>query len=81
MQIAPTYRTYSRETLAAEAGISPRRLKRWIALGLVPAAHGRNPRWSYYDDTHLRAVRNVLRDVCDHNVTLTEYRERLHESL
>lgn len=78
MQTVPQHATYNRDTLAAEAGISPRRLKRWIAVGVVPPAHGRNPRWAYYDDTHLRAIRRVLREVCDHNVTLAEYRERLH---
>lgn len=75
-RVAPAPRTYSRQALAAEFGVSPRRITHWVHEKLIPKAHGRNPRWAYYDDLHVRAIRRLLAEVYDHNVTLAEYRER-----
>lgn len=51
---------YNRHELAAALGIPVRTLSCWINLGRVPKAKGTNPRWSYYDDTHLAAAREYI---------------------
>ena len=77
MQLAQTYRTFSRESLAAELGVTPRRISYWVNVGVMPPAHGSNPRWAYYDDHHVRRGRAILRDVYDARITFADYRERL----
>ena len=62
---------FSRESLAAEVGVSPRRISYWIEEGLIPKAHGTNPRNKYYDDTHVAAIR-ALRAVSYNSATLTD---------
>ena len=73
----PTDR-FSRETLAAEFGVNPWLISKWVRIKAIPRAHGSNPRWSYYDSTHVRAIRRLLAQVYDHNVTLAEYAERVN---
>lgn len=78
-------RTYSRESLADELGISPRQVSHLVAQGLIPPAHGsRNGdrfggrRWAYYDDTHVRAFR-AYQAVRDNNTRMGELSAFLRE--
>lgn len=53
--------TYTRESLAAEVGVSEDTLKTWLRQGLISPARGRgNHRDRYYDDGHLRECRALL---------------------
>lgn len=64
-------RTYSRESLAEVLGTSPRTISHLVHQGLIPPAHGSNPRWAYYDDTHVRAFR-AYQAVRDNNTRLSD---------
>ena len=85
MKLAASHRTYSRQALAAEVGVSPRQISEWITKECLHRAKG-SPhirgasKTKYYDDTHVARIREILRDVYDSRVTLADYRERLHGS-
>jgi DNA-binding transcriptional MerR regulator len=68
--ISPPQRL-SREGLAAECDVTPRRISYWITEGLVPPAHGTNPRNKWYGPDHVAAVCAVK--------TIREYNTRLYE--
>ena len=70
-------RTYSRESLADELGTSPRTIGYLVTQGLLPPAHGYG-RWSYYDDTHVRAFR-AYQAVRDNNTRMNELGAYLRE--
>jgi DNA-binding transcriptional MerR regulator len=70
-------RTYSRESLADEVGCSPRTISHLVNQGLIPPAHGYG-RWSYYDDTHVRAFR-AYQAVRDNNTRLSDLSTYLRE--
>lgn len=65
LSLSPTGRerlqgAYSREALAATLGVTPRLISKWVNRKLLSPAHGRNPRWKYYSDDHLRQGRAIL---------------------
>lgn len=70
---APTRLTI--DALADRCGVSIRSVRYWIQRGVIPRPHGQF-RWAYYDDIHVKAIRDYLANVKDHNVTLAEYAER-----
>lgn len=70
-------RTYSRESLADEVGTSTHLISKLVRLRLIPPAHGYG-RWSYYDDTHVRAFR-AYQAIRDNNTPLSELSAFLRE--
>lgn len=72
---------YSLDGLAAhfeDFGVTRRKIQRWVNDGLIPPAHGTNPRWKYYDATHIRAIRAVIA-VRENNTTFADLIQFLKE--
>lgn len=70
--------TYTLDQLAAETGVSPSRIRKWIYRGIVPHAikppEGGRP---HYTIDHVKRIREIL-DILDRNMTLADLYDYFH---
>ena len=65
------------DRLARESGVSPRTIRNWISLGLVPGPHSKG-RYAEYSQRHLDRIRDIqrLREQAD-GISFAEIRRAL----
>lgn len=72
--IRATGPTWSITALASEAGVTERRIRKWIEKGALMPAIGRGVN-AYYTAEHLERIRLIL-TILDDNMTLADIRDR-----
>ena len=65
--------TFTVEQLSYHTGVSARRIRKWISIGLVPRAK-RAGRYGGYTHEHIRRVREVM-GLVEQNRTLEDMRD------
>lgn len=69
---------YTRAELVRMTGITYRQFDRWRNRGLIPPAEGPGGVNRYWTDLHLDRIREIVDEVVDGRVTLTDLEERFN---
>lgn len=74
-QLGPVYTILD---LISHTGVSRRTLRWWRETGILHRPNGGRGANAWYDDSHIRQIERIKRDLRDGKVTIADLRDRYH---